>query len=127
MCPTMIPSEGVPSPSDSTWSALNDLEISLPVDDGQSSYDSSDKYFLVYAETLIPGRGDPIHDGAVVVKNGKFTHVGKRESVNAQLIEEHGHPVARQMIIDAPQVKTLMPGLWGSYPFPLLLRPLIFP
>lgn len=57
----------------------------------------------IEASLLIPGRGDPIEDGTVVIEDGKITYAGARgaapSSDDARVIE----------------TRTVMPGLWECH------------
>lgn len=57
--------------------------------------------FVVEADLLIPGKGEPIEDGFIVVEGNKITNVGTSSSL------ARGHS-------DLPKyhVKVLMPGMW---------------
>lgn len=78
------------------------LEVS---NDGVPMRDSvkPDRYCL-QADLLIPGRGDPIQDGCIVVEGSKITYAGKQDDLNvndAKLPKTH--------------VKVLMPGMWDCH------------
>lgn len=57
--------------------------------------------FRVDADIVIPGRGEPVHDGAVVVEGSAITYVGPRDGATL--------PEPSQV------VRTLMPGLWDAH------------
>ncbi|PNS14905.1 hypothetical protein CAC42_2134 [Sphaceloma murrayae] len=61
--------------------------------------------FIVTADTLLPGRGDPIHDAAVVIQDGIFTHVGPASSLPHELASS----------LPVTHVRTLMPGMWDCH------------
>ena len=56
------------------------------------------------ADLLIPGRGEPIEDASLVVKNGKIEYVGKRD-----------HLPMPYEALTATKVPVLMPGMWDAH------------
>jgi len=60
--------------------------------------------FIVEAELLIPGKGDPIKNGSIVVDGNKITKVGNSSSI----IVEFSH-------LPKYNVKVLMPGMWDCH------------
>lgn len=65
------------------------------------------------ADLLIPGRGDPIRDGTVVLDGARIAYAGPRA----------GAPVAGG---PATKVRTLMPGMWDCHAHFLGVRDLDF-
>lgn len=59
---------------------------------------------LLQANLLIPGRGDPIHDGALVMNSGKIEWVGRRKDLPD-----------RYAAFEPICVPVLMPGLWDCH------------
>ncbi|GKT48579.1 uncharacterized protein ColSpa_08760 [Colletotrichum spaethianum] len=59
---------------------------------------------VIVAELLIPGRGDPIKNAAVIVEDGKIVHVGKSD----KLPEKYRS-------VKPVQVPVVMPGLWDVH------------
>lgn len=60
--------------------------------------------FCVLADLLLPGRGDPIRDGCIIVEGKKITYAGKAADAFSQrkdLPETH--------------VPVLMPGMWDCH------------
>ncbi|KFH47698.1 hypothetical protein ACRE_013090 [Hapsidospora chrysogenum ATCC 11550] len=68
---------------------------------------------LILADLLIPGRGEPIRDGALASRNGKIEWVGRQDNIPATLQEEKKNAVS---------VPVLMPGLWDCCCYYLGLR-----
>ncbi|OGM47805.1 hypothetical protein ABOM_003340 [Aspergillus bombycis] len=65
---------------------------------------SEDQALRIHTQLLIPGRGPPIANAAVVIQAGRFLYVGKQQAV----------PGAFQDI--QPQfVPVLMPGMWDCH------------
>jgi imidazolonepropionase-like amidohydrolase len=60
--------------------------------------------FVIRADVVIPGRGDPLHDGAVVVRQNKIEWVGKASELPHDLKS-----------LAAKHVPVLMPGLWDVH------------
>lgn len=62
--------------------------------------------FGVVSDLLIPGRGEPVENGSIVVEGGKITAVGQHEDItrNEKYRDLKWH-----------KVKVLMPGMWGAY------------
>ncbi|OHE95205.1 amidohydrolase [Colletotrichum orchidophilum] len=59
---------------------------------------------IIVADILIPGRGDPMENAAVVVEDGKIIHVGPRDS-----LPDKYHSVT------SVHVPVIMPGLWDVH------------
>ena len=62
---------------------------------------------IIKAELLIPGRGEPIENGTVIIKGKKIVYAGCNDAVNIKLDENE-----IQQIIEAPVV---MPGMWDCH------------
>ena len=60
--------------------------------------------YCVLADLLIPGKGDPIEDGCVIVKDDKITFAGKADDVASQDAD-----------LPKTHVKVLMPGMWDCH------------
>lgn len=60
--------------------------------------------FVVTADLLIPGRGEPIKHAGIVVKGKTIKRVGRSDD----LIKTFGH-------LKSTQVKVLMPGMWDCH------------
>ena len=60
--------------------------------------------YCVLADLLIPGKGDPIQDGCLVVEGGKIMFAGKAKDMH---IHDAKLPQTR--------VKVLMPGMWDCH------------
>jgi imidazolonepropionase-like amidohydrolase len=60
--------------------------------------------FVVEADLLIPGKGDPIQNGSIVVEGKKIKRVGTSSS----LTSEYSH-------LPKYHVKVLMPGMWDCH------------
>lgn len=60
--------------------------------------------FCVSADLLIPGKGDPIRNGSIVVEGSKITKV----ATTAELAREFSH-------LPKYHVKVLMPGMWDCH------------
>jgi len=69
-----------------------------------SSSDESAKITGVRADLLIPGRGEPIRDGAVVVRGDRIVWVGPF----GELPTEHRHETFTR-------VPVVMPGMWDLH------------
>jgi imidazolonepropionase-like amidohydrolase len=67
----------------------------------------------VLAEVLIPGRGDPIEDGVVVLDGPSIVYAGARSAAPAPTSDDVVHEVA-----------AVMPGLWDSHAHLVGLRDL---
>lgn len=63
----------------------------------------SDKY-CVQADLLIPGRGDPIQDGCVIVEGSTITFAGKQDDLDVEDVK-----------LPKTHVKVLMPGMWDCH------------
>lgn len=65
--------------------------------------EKADKY-CVLADLLIPGKGDPIQDGCVIVEGKKITYAGKASN-------------SPSICKDLPTTRTkvLMPGMWDCH------------
>jgi imidazolonepropionase-like amidohydrolase len=60
--------------------------------------------FVVESDLLIPGKGDPIKNGSIVVEGNKIKKVGTSSS----LATEYSH-------LPKYHVKVLMPGMWDCH------------
>ncbi|KAK5117374.1 hypothetical protein LTR62_005992 [Meristemomyces frigidus] len=60
--------------------------------------------FVVEADLLIPGKGDPIEHGSIVVEGNKILQVGESISI----AKDYSH-------LPKYHVKTLMPGMWDCH------------
>ncbi|KAK5713782.1 hypothetical protein LTR17_017466 [Elasticomyces elasticus] len=60
--------------------------------------------FRVEADLLIPGRGDPIKNGCIIIEGNKIKDVG----TSAQLARPYSH-------LRKYHVKVLMPGMWDCH------------
>lgn len=60
--------------------------------------------FCVTADLLIPGRGKPIPNACIIVKDTRITHVGPAKDVLAHYSE-----------LPKTHVKVLMPGMWDCH------------
>ncbi|QKX59576.1 uncharacterized protein TRUGW13939_06713 [Talaromyces rugulosus] len=65
---------------------------------------SSDSIHGIKASILIPGRGEPLNNGAIVIKEAKIAWVGHQTSIPAQ----YAH-------VRFKTVPVLMPGLWDCH------------
>ena len=80
------------------------MRVTHPYRHGPVAYTDPGAASLILAELLIPGRGDPIHDAALVFRDGKILWVGSA----ASLPPEHGQ-------LCSLHVPVLMPGLWDCH------------
>lgn len=62
----------------------------------------------INADLLIPGRGEPIKNGALVYKDGKITYAGAQKDVPVEFNS-----------LRSTKVPVLMPGLWDCHVRPL--------
>ncbi|KAJ9626580.1 hypothetical protein H2203_004213 [Taxawa tesnikishii (nom. ined.)] len=62
--------------------------------------------YCVTADLLIPGRGEPIKDGCIVVEGSKITHAGSAESILKY---------DRLAGLPKTHVEVLMPGMWDCH------------
>ena len=60
--------------------------------------------FIVESDLLVPGRGDPIRNGSIVVEGSKIKKVGTTDD----LAQEFSH-------LPKYKVKILMPGMWDCH------------
>ena len=60
--------------------------------------------YCVLADLLIPGKGDPIEHGCIIVEGSKITFAGKADEMESQ---DANFPKTR--------VKVLMPGMWDCH------------
>lgn len=72
---------------------------------------ADDDRWRIDAELLVPGRGEPVRDGTVLVEGGRITYAGPRTS-------------APRSGLAATTVRTVMPGLWDCHAHFLGLREL---
>ena len=63
-----------------------------------------DDKFCVLADLLIPGSGDPIENGCIVVEGTTITYAGKAADA-----------VAQRKDLPETRVKVLMPGMWDCH------------
>ncbi|OAA71175.1 amidohydrolase [Cordyceps fumosorosea ARSEF 2679] len=87
-------------PSRDSIAPRNDVASSPP----QSAATGEKEAFVITAALLIPGRGEPITDGAVTVKSGIIEWVGPASSLP---------PPYRNL--SHTRVPVLMPGLWDCH------------
>lgn len=74
------------------------------VDSPLRSDKDTDGAHLINAKLLIPGRGEPIHNGCVVIKKGKIVSVSTQSDISPDF---KGLP--------STDVPVLMPGLWDCH------------
>lgn len=60
--------------------------------------------FCVTADLLIPGKGQPIKNGCIVVEGSKITHVGDASTIAIDFAH-----------LSRTHVKVLMPGMWDCH------------
>lgn len=69
----------------------------------------------ILTSTLIPGRGPPLKDHAIIAKNGKIVFVGPRKDLSTALsLPKHQHWQAKTAI-EWRDVPVLMPGMWECH------------
>jgi imidazolonepropionase-like amidohydrolase len=76
------------------------------VERGPSNHASDDKdkdSFVIHADLLIPGRGDPVKNASVVIKGGKIDTVTTKS-----LPSQFSH-------LPSTKVPVLMPGMWDCH------------
>ncbi|KAG8628698.1 hypothetical protein KVT40_002563 [Elsinoe batatas] len=103
-----------PNPPVSQDGTINLPEHLLrPQDDPSSTPDR----FIVTADTLIPGRGSPIHSAAIVIKGSTITHVGPANTILSQLSPDPSRPICSFHDTGLPttHVRTLLPGMWDCH------------
>ncbi|KAF6821504.1 amidohydrolase [Colletotrichum sojae] len=95
-----------PSRSDAALTAAqpNTQPATTQVNNMPSSAVADSNINVIVAEVLIPGRGDPLKNAAVVVKDGKIAYVGPRN----ELPEEYRSA-------NCVHVPVVMPGLWDVH------------
>ncbi|RVX67710.1 hypothetical protein B0A52_07833 [Exophiala mesophila] len=59
---------------------------------------------LIKADLLIPGRGEPLHDAALVADNEKILYVGPQTNIPSEYTT-----------LEATHVPVLMPGMWDCH------------
>ena len=91
---------GSPFPIDSMDSAFN---MPYRTSTQHEEEPKKDK-FCVTADILIPGRGDPVENGCIVVEGSKITNVGTISG----LARDFSH-------LPKYHVKILMPGMWDCH------------
>lgn len=64
----------------------------------------ADDKFCVLADLLIPGRGEPIENGCVIVEGTKITYAGGADDATPQYGE-----------LPTTRVKVVMPGMWDCH------------
>jgi imidazolonepropionase-like amidohydrolase len=69
-----------------------------------SNHDADELSFIIKANLLIPGRGEPIHHAAIIIQGKTITWVGK--------ISEIPSPFKK---LPTNHVPVLMPGLWDCH------------
>ena len=69
---------------------------------------TKDKWQRIFAKIIIPGKGEPIYHGVVVIKNDKIDYVGTAE-------EYEQDPSYSQKVSNEFTVPLLMPGLWDCH------------
>lgn len=79
---------------------------SLPFNTKTNDNPEKDTRYCVTADLLIPGRGEPIKDGCIVVEGDKITHVGAAGDVLRY---------ERLAGLTRTHVEVLMPGMWGQF------------
>ena len=67
-----------------------------------------DKIQRIFAKIIIPGRGNPIYDGVVVIRNEKIDFVGTAEDYKQD-------PSYSRKVSNEFNVPILMPGLWDCH------------
>lgn len=67
---------------------------------------SAASYIIIRSEVLIPGDGEPVQDGALVVESKLIVWVGNKSDIPRQYID------AKHRLYDVPY---LMPGLWECH------------
>lgn len=68
-----------------------------------SKENAAEDAFVIHADLLIPGKGDPIEDASVVVKGGTIATVTTKATLQREF---HDLP--------SRSVPVLMPGMWDS-------------
>ena len=58
----------------------------------------------IFADLLIPGRGPPLKQGAVIIKDDRIVHVGEQDNIPSEYSS-----------VDVVRVPVLMPGLWDCH------------
>ncbi|KAK3943828.1 hypothetical protein QBC46DRAFT_446607 [Diplogelasinospora grovesii] len=71
-----------------------------------SADDAAATVFGITADVLIPGRGDPIKHGAVVVKDGTIEWVGSKNDIPSECYSD---------LKFSHHVPVLMPGMWDVH------------
>ena len=69
---------------------------------------TKDRVQSIYAKVIIPGRGDPIHDGVVVIKNSIIDYVGTVKDYKTNT--SYSNNISSEFT-----VPILMPGLWDCH------------
>lgn len=64
----------------------------------------SDGDFCVLADLLIPGKGDPIENGCLIIQGNQITYAGKASKVNERCAD-----------LPKTRVKVVLPGLWDCH------------
>lgn len=64
----------------------------------------TEEKYCVLADLLIPGKGDPIEDGCIVVEGSIITFAGKATDMRAEDAE-----------LPKRHVKVMMPGMWDCH------------
>ena len=66
--------------------------------------DDHDKKFCVLADLLIPGKGDPIKNGCLIIEGKKITYAGKASDCKTSINS-----------LPTTKVKVVMPGMWDCH------------
>lgn len=62
--------------------------------------------FCIEADLLIPGKGDPIRNGCLIIEDDKILYAGKASSSEA---------LAQAADLPKTHVKVVMPGMWDCH------------
>ena len=81
-------------------SANPEFQHGLPTHPAQAA----PKLVGIKTDLLIPGRGEPLKNGAVILHEGKIDWVGSQSSIPA-----------KYKALDFTKVHVLMPGLWDAH------------
>lgn len=68
------------------------------------AYEKESVVLRIDAKLMIPGRGDPIENGTVLVKEDKIIYAGSRKEVPAEYVSVTG-----------ASVNVVMPGMWDCH------------
>ncbi|KAJ6782782.1 hypothetical protein PWT90_04139 [Aphanocladium album] len=79
----------------------------LPVEKHPTSHDSTEAFYVIITTSLlIPGDGEPLKDGALVIRDKLIDWVGRQADMPPKYLS---HPHRRH------EVPYLMPGLWDCH------------